>query len=268
MVPDKKRKKVKRLKKIERATLTISLPDQVKEWVRKKENYSAFIASLLKSEMEKEQQVETPVVTEEEKEIRKALEERERLLALYGNDVYDVEYAIRKGFDPDKEMVQVEDWRKYMEAKGVNDRYGYFPAYAKYCGELTPSKHYDLWMDIKERFEAEMEEQRMKDLEKEVTGGFTKREILDKVAVYRKRQFEQKMKRYEQERAKILSKAEDASGYVIVEEINKIMTKLKREYDAKGVALKDVLDALGLPYMVVYNKVLAILRREGYKIIT
>jgi hypothetical protein len=53
MVPDKKGKKIRRLKKIRRSTLTISMPDHVKEWVRKKENYSGFIAFLLKTEMVK-----------------------------------------------------------------------------------------------------------------------------------------------------------------------------------------------------------------------
>lgn len=196
------------------------------------------------------------------------MEERERLLTIYGNNVYDVEYAIRKGFDPDRDMIEVEDWREYVEAKGINDRFGYFPIYAKYCGELVPEKRYGLWLDIKERFEKEMEEQRTKDLEREVTGGLTKREILDKVEIYRRRKYEEKMEHYKQERAKVLAEAKDASDYMRAEEISNIIFKLKEEFEAKGVTIKDVLGALGLPYMVVYNKILAILRREGYKIVT
>jgi hypothetical protein len=159
-------------KKIARSTLTISLPDQVKEWVRKKDNYSSFIAGLLEAEMEKEQQGDSIVKPEEQ-------------------------------------------------------------------------------------------------LEKIVTGGMTKREILESVEAYRKQKLEERREVWIEQHEEATQKLDRKNMESIkeLERVDESYGEYRQKFEEKEITIKDVLNATGLPYMAVYNKVLALLRKEGYKIV-
>lgn len=264
----KKRKKVKRLKKIQRGTLTISLPEDLIKYLRKRKGYSGLIASLVRAHREKEVTEKPAIMTPEEAEIREALKERERLVELYGKDVvYDVEHVINKleAYDDRGNMIIVENWHAYMEEKGVEDKRGYFKTFEKYRGYKSQIGR--LWSDVKEKIEHEQETLRELELQREIALGMTLQDILDKLETYLERQFNEKINRYKTEIETLRERATDASSYMEIGQINKKIDGLKERFEKREVTMRQVVDALGLPYMVVYNKVAPMLIREGYKIV-
>ena len=265
----RKRKKVKRLKKIQRGTITLSMPNDLIKELRKRKGYSGYVASLIRADMEKQATAKPATMTPEEAEIRQALKERKRLVEFYGKDkIYNMEHAISKGEDLiDGKFVVIEDWRAYMEEKGVKDERGYFKTFEKYRGLKSPPELSDQWSDLKEKVGREQDKLRELDLQREMAMGMTKQEILDKLEAYLERQFDEKVEKYRAEAETLRLKAEDASAFMVIAQINKKIDLLKERFEKREVTMRQVVDALGLPYMVVYNKVAPMIIREGYKIV-
>jgi hypothetical protein len=272
MVLYMKNRKAKRTKAY-RENLTISLSPSVKEYVRKqkgkhKDGYSGYIESLILQDMQQQAGAqETKAVSAEEVEVRQALKERERLMEIYGSRVYDVEDVIRKGEEwvDGTGYVTIKDWRSYMEQKGIADERGYFDVYAKYCGEQSTDRGEteEFWSNIKKKFKDEKEKEHELRLKQEVALGMTLQEALDKLDAYLKLALDKKVEELIVEGEKI--PIEDAYSTVERTRINERIERLRAKFEAKEVSIKDVEAALGLPYNVIYYKVVALLRREGYK---
>jgi len=258
--------KIKRTKKVKRATLTISLPDELIKKLKEKPNYSGYIASLVRADFEKEMATPPPPsMSPEEAEIRQALKERDRLRKIYGLKVGDVEYIIRKGGEEVAgKWVPIPNWHLYMEQKGIEDKRGYFKTYAKYNGEHAASEMWELWSDIADKVREEEEKEHELRLKQEVVDGMTLQETMDKLEAYLKRQLDKKVAKIKDEKEKIV--VEDALGIMMKTERQKEINRLEERFEAKEVSMKVIVDALGLPYMEVYNKVAPALRREGYSI--
>jgi hypothetical protein len=262
-------RKAKRAKKAYRGTLTISLSEELIKYLREKKNYSGYLASLIRSDMQQQAGAqETNIVSSEEAEIRQALKERDRLLDIYGDRVYDVEDVIRKGEEwvDGTGYVTIKDWRSYMEQKGIADERGYFDVYAKYCGEQSTDRGEteEFWSNIKKKFKDEKEKEHELRLKQEVALGMTLQEAIDKLDAYLKREFDKKVEQLKIEAEKI--PFEDAYSTIERKQANERIERLTAKFEAKEVSMKEIVAALSLPYMVVYNKAAPLLRREGYRI--
>lgn len=260
-----KRKTIKRKRAtIKRTTLTISIPDDLKKKVTAKKGYSAYIASLIAAALEKEQSTPQAVMSPEEREIRNALKERQRLMSLYGDKVYDVEYVIRKGHDGN---VEVENWHDYRVAKGVEDPNGYFETYEKYQGRSAEEMLIDLWRDVHAKFRGVEEKEHEAALNSEVANGMTLQEALNKLNSYLKRRLDEKVKKLIDEANSIKDLGFGALSVMEKKEINENIDFLTKRFEDKIIIYADIMNALGLSYADAYQKVAPALRREGYTII-
>jgi len=260
-----KRKTIKRKHStIKRATLTFSIPDDLKKKITTEKGYSNIISSLIKGYYEKKDATPQPVMSPEEREIRNALKERQRLTALYGDDkVYDVEYVIRKGHDGN---VEVENWHDYRVAKGVEDLNGYFEIYEKYTGQHSKDDLYNLWHDVEAKFRETEEKEHETALNNEVANGMTLQEALDKLNVYVKRRQEEKVKKLIDEANSIKDLGFGALTGMKKREIQEEINVLTKRFEDKKIFYADIINALGLSYADAYQKVAPALRREGYTI--
>ena len=265
----KKSKKVKRTK-IYRAThLTISLPDDIAKYVKEQKNYSGYIARLIQQDKEKELTAPKPTpASSEELEIRQALKERNRLIQIYGVEtISDLEHVINDGGIEDEKgkWQTVKDWAVFMEEKGIIDEKGYFKTYAKY---QTRSEDIRLWIDLKFQIADENEREHKARLKQEI-GGLTLQEIIDRLDAYLKLRFDKKRKELKTEIAEIDGVPDrdlDYNDRIKRDEIHHQIGALQKKLESKEVSMKDLTNALGLPYMEIYNRVAPALRREGYKV--
>jgi hypothetical protein len=246
---------VKRHKKIKRTVthLTISFPEDLAKELRKQKNYSDLLASLYRAHLEKEQATpSTPTMSAEEVNIREALKDRERFIELYGDDkIYDMEHAIRHG----------EEW----SLEGVEDKNGYFEIYEKHMGQHSEETLYDLWHDVQDKVNAEKEKDHEARLKREVAPGMTLQDAIDRIDAYRQQKYDRKVQKLTEE-AKAVKETPDALAGMQRKRINEEIKELTERFKKKEASYNDIMNALGLSYQEVYNKVAAALRLEGYKV--
>jgi len=249
----KKRKIGKRTKAYRTVThLTVSFPEDLAKELRKQKDFSALLASLYRAHLEKEQATpSTPTMSAEEIKIREALKDRERLVELYGDKIWDVEHAVRHG----------EEWN----LEGVEDKNGYFEIYDKYMGQHSEETLYDLWHDIADKFNAEKAKEHEARLKREVAPGMTLQNAIDKIDAYRQQKYDRKVQKLTEE-AKAVKETPDALAYMQRKRISEQINGLTERFKKKEASYNDIMNALGLSYQEVYNKVAAALRVEGYKV--
>lgn len=249
---------------VKRASLTFSLPDDLKKKITAEKGYSSIIASLIKDYYEKKDATPQPVISPEEVEIVQALKERERLVASYGDDkIYDVEYVIRKGHDGN---VEVKNWHDYRVAKDVEDVNGYFEIYEKYQGQHAQETLIDLWHDVQAKFREDQEKKHEAALNSEVANGMTLQEALSKLNVYLKRRLDEKVKKLIDEANSVKDHGFGALQYMEKSQIQDTIDFLTKRFEEKTIFYADIMNALGLSYADAYQKVAPALRREGYTI--
>jgi len=247
----KKEKIGKRTKAYRTVThLTISFPEDLAKELRKQKDFSALLASLFRAHLEKEQATpSTPTMSAEEIKIREALKDRERLVELYGDKIWDIEHAIRHG----------EEWSR------VEDKNGYFEIYEKHMGQHSEEKLYDLWHDVQDKVNAEKEKEHETRLKREVAPGMTLQNAIDKIDAYRQQKYDRKVQKLTEE-AKAVKETPDALAGMQRKRINEEIKELTERFKKKEASYNDIMNALGLSYQEVYNKVAAALRVEGYKV--
>jgi len=251
----KKEKVGKRTKAYRAVThLTISFPEDLAKELRKQKDFSGLLASLYRAHIEKERATpSTPTMSAEEVKIREALKERERLVELYGDKIWDNEHAIRHG----------EEW----SLEGVEDKNGYFEIYEKHMGQHSEEKLYDLWHNVQDKVNTEKEKEHETRLTREVAPGMTLQDAIDKIDAYRRQKLEGKVQKLTEEAAAINMDSEfGALPYMQKTRINEQIKELTERFKKKEASYNDIMNALGLSYQEVYNKVAAALRLEGYKV--
>jgi len=266
-----KMKKIKRIKAYRAVThLTISFPEDLAKELRKEKNFSELLASLYRAYKEQTTTPSTPTMSGEEVEIREALKDRERLAELYGDKIDDVEYVIRKGAEwrAVGDNVAVKDWGVYRAEKDVEDKNGYFEIYEKYMGQHSEERLYDLWHDVQDKVKAEKEKDHEARLKREVAPGMTLQNAIDKVDAYRQHEYDRKVQKLTEE-AKAINMDSEFGALPIMQrrQINEQIKELTERFKKKEASYNDIMNALGLPYQEVYNKIAAALRLEGYKIV-
>jgi len=251
--------------------LTVSFPEDLAKELRKQKDFSALLASLYRAYLEKEQATpSTPTMSDEEVKIRSALKDRERLVELYGDKIDDVEYVIRKGVEwrAVGDNVEVKDWGVYMTKKGIEDKNGYFGIYEKYVGQHSEETLYDLWTDVAGKFNAEKAKEHEARLKREVAPGMTLQNAIDKIDAYRQRECDRKVQKLTDEAKAINMDSEfGALPFIQRKQIDDQINVLTERFKKKEASYNDIMNALGLPYQEIYNKVAAALRLEGYKIV-
>jgi len=250
----KKEKIGKRTKAYRTVThLTISFPEDLAKELRKQKDFSALLASLYRAHLEKEQATpSTPTMSAEEIKIREALKDRERLVELYGDKIWDAEHAIRHG----------EEWSR------VEDKNEYFGIYEKHMGQHSEEKLYDLWHDVQDKVNAEKEKEHETRLKREVAPGMTLQNAIDKIDAYRQREYDRKVQKLTDEAKAINMDSEfGALPFIQRKQIDDQINVLTERFKKKEASYNDIMNALGLPYQEIYNKVAAALRLEGYKIV-
>lgn len=101
---------------------------------------------------------------------------------------------------------------------------------------------------------------------REVVSGMTEEEILKRMKDYLQSEFSRK----EQELKAEIEEARKQKDYAHSTSLREIwLNKLwgSRTF-FEEITIAEIQAALGLPYMTIYNKILPVLRRAGYKIVT
>jgi hypothetical protein len=246
--------------------MTFSFPDDIAATVNKQKEKSKFLGMLVREWETKQATTPAATMSPQEVEIREALKKRKRLLQLYGEKITNIEWVIRKGEAPEGTMITVKDWHSYMRERGVEDENGYFETYAKYEGESV-SDLWELWRDVQEKVREEEKVSRERSLLEEITSGMTRQDIIDKIDVYLESKKQEKTAHIMKEINKIDTKKDaDAFDYKEKGELIKDVNRMENVKEV-SVTLKELQKVYGLPYMTIYNKILPILRVEGYKII-
>lgn len=190
----------------------------------------------------------------EEVKIREALKDRERLIELYGDKIWDVEHAIRHG----------EEW----SPEGIEDKNGYFGIYEKHMGQHSKETLYDLWHAVQDKVNGEKEKEHEARLKHEVAPSMTLQDAIDKIDVYRRQEYDRKIQKLTDEAKAINMDSEfGALPFIQRKQIDDQINVLTERFKKKEASYNDIMNALGLPYQEIYNKVAAALRLEGYKIV-
>jgi len=234
--------------------MTISLPDELKEKLKKEENYSGLIAKLVRKHYaEKEGKEEVSAVSPQELEIRKSVKALKRLPREKQKQLLDVMWVIRKGHDD--QYRPVTDYHIFMQEKGITDEKGIIEVYAR-----DP----ELWWDIKHKISEEEEQEHEKRLNTELASNLTLQDVIDTLEQIIEERRNKKLAELREEYDKV---SKISGGGEILWQLEKIQAKIDALTTKKIITFQELKTVCPLPDSVIYHKVAPLLRAEGFTIV-